>query len=88
MLRRDAGDQRGDRRGQQVVGRVSGILGVFVLGFLLVTPPVFGFVYDVTGNYDAAFMGFIALAAVLLLLVPMIRMQPKAAYDVPQPEAA
>ena len=63
--------------GPQVVGRVSGILGFVVLVALLITPPIFGLIFDWTGDYDAAFLSFAALAMSLLLAVPYLRMQPK-----------
>jgi MFS family permease len=75
--------------GQHVVGRITGIISVAVLCVMLVTPPIFGLIYDLTGNYDAIFLAFTLLAVSLMLLVPYIRMQPKlAAAPVTQPGAA
>jgi MFS family permease len=65
--------------GQHVVGRVSGILSFVVLLGLLATPPVFGLVFDVTGNYDAGFLAVALLAMGTMLLVPYLRVQPEAA---------
>jgi MFS family permease len=67
--------------GQRVVGRVSGILGFVVLCVLLATPPVFGLAFDLTGNYDAVFLIFAVLAVATMLLVPYLRLQPKAELE-------
>jgi MFS family permease len=61
------------------VGRVSGLMTVVILGALLATPPLFGLIFDVTGDYDAIFIAFAALAATTMLIVPYLRLQPKAA---------
>lgn len=62
--------------GQRVIGKVSGLLNLTVLCVLLVTPPLFGLIFDRTGNYDMAFMGFAGLAALALLAVQRLRLQP------------
>jgi len=62
--------------GQRVVGRVSGLLNMFVLSALLATPPLFGRIFDMTGSYAVIFTIFTALAIAALALVPYIRMQP------------
>ena len=63
--------------GSRVVGRVAGLLNLFVLAALLATPPLFGRIFDVTGSYALIFAIFTALAAATLLLVPSIRLQPR-----------
>jgi MFS family permease len=73
--------------GQQVVGRVSGVLTFVVLIGLLVTPPIFGRIFDRTGNYDAAFLAFAALALGLVLLVPYLRTQPDREGVAPEGQA-
>ena len=65
--------------GQSVVGRITGILSLVVLCALLSTPPMFGLIYDLTGNYDAIFTAFAGLAIVIMLLVPHLRLHPKEA---------
>lgn len=64
--------------GVEIVGRVAGLLTMFVLGALLSTPPLFGLIFDLTGSYNAIFLIFSALAAGALLLVPYMRLQAKA----------
>lgn len=63
--------------GQHVVGRVTGILSLVVLCALLATPPLFGLVHDLTGDYDAIFLVFALLAVGIMLLVPAMRLSPK-----------
>lgn len=65
--------------GGQVIGKVSGLLNLVVLCALLVTPPLFGFLFDTTGSYDVAFSIFAGLAALSLLLIPYIRIGQPAA---------
>ena len=65
--------------GQKVVGRVSGTLNLLVLSALLATPPIFGLIFDLTGNYDAIFVTFVGLAVGTMLLVPYLRLHPKVA---------
>ncbi|MFM5929466.1 MAG: MFS transporter, partial [Novosphingobium sp.] len=59
--------------GREVVGRVGGMLNLVILSFLLVSPPLFGHIFDVTGSYDAIFLTFAGLAIFMLLLVPVVR---------------
>ena len=63
--------------GKNVVGRVSGLLNMVVLSALLITPSLFGLIFDLTGKYDAVFIFFTALVAATMLIVPNIRLQPK-----------
>ncbi|MCB2074719.1 MAG: MFS transporter [Novosphingobium sp.] len=65
--------------GERVIGRASGLIQVLVLAILLLTPPTFGLIFDLTGNYDAIFIVFTALAAGSLLLVPYLRLHPRVA---------
>lgn len=61
--------------GRAVVGRVGGLMNLAILSFLLLSPPLFGRIYDMTGSYDAIFMVFTGLALiVLLVLVPRVRL--------------
>lgn len=74
--------------GQNVVGRVSGVLNLVILCALLSTPPIFGRIFDMTGDYDAIFIIFAGLAVVTILAVPYIRLHPKGAeIDAPEPPA-
>ena len=65
--------------GRQVMGQVMGLMTLVVLCALLATPPLFGLIFDLTGDYDAIFVVFVALAAGTMLVVPHIRLHPKAA---------
>jgi predicted MFS family arabinose efflux permease len=61
--------------GARNVGRVFGLMTLVVMPISLVAPPVLGRIYDVTGNYDYGFIGFIALAlAAMFVLVSRLRM--------------
>jgi len=64
--------------GQRAVGRAMGLLSGTILGALLCTPPLFGFIFDVTGSYTGIFWTFSGLALATLLLVPAIRLHPRA----------
>lgn len=72
--------------GPHVVGRVSGILNLVVLGALLATPPIFGLIFDMTGSYDAIFVTFAALSLATMLLVPHMRL-PAAGGEPAEPNA-
>jgi MFS family permease len=63
--------------GDHIVGKASGLLQMFILVVLLLTPPAFGLIFDLTGNYDGIFIIFAALAAGSLLLVPYLRLHPR-----------
>lgn len=70
--------------GQHVVGRAMGLISMVSLCTLLATPPLFGLVFDLTGSYTGVLLTFAVLAATAVLLVPYIRMHPRA----PEPERA
>ena len=63
--------------GQRVVGRALGLLSGTILVALLATPPLFGLIFDLTGSYRGIFWTFAGLAAVALLWVPAMRLQPR-----------
>jgi MFS family permease len=61
--------------GQRVVGRAMGLLGPARLVASLATPPLFGWVFDVTGSYTAIFLVFSLLGLfAMVALVPFIRL--------------
>ena len=64
--------------GATVVGRVMGLLNVFTLAVMVVSPPLFGRIYDVTGSYALIFGTFAVLAVAAMLLVPHIRLEARA----------
>ena len=55
------------------LGRVSGLVTLATLPLNLAAPPVFGLIFDRTGSYDLALIGFICLSLLATLLVPHIR---------------
>lgn len=63
--------------GQRGVGRAMGLLSGAILLALLATPPLFGFIFDITGSYTGIFWTFSALALIALLWVPAIRLHPR-----------
>lgn len=65
--------------GQRAVGRAMGLLSGTILLALLATPPLFGFIFDVTGSYRSAFWTFGGIAVAALFLVPAIRLTPRQA---------
>ena len=65
--------------GQRIVGRAMGLLSGAILVAMLLTPPLFGLIFDVTGSYTAIFWTFAALAVIALLWVPTMRLTPRPA---------
>ncbi len=65
--------------GQQAVGRVMGMLSGTILVAMLATPPLFGFIYDLTGSYRGIFWTFCGLALAALLWLPAVRMHAREA---------
>ncbi len=63
--------------GQRAVGRAMGLLSGTILVVLLATPPLFGFIYDVTGAYTGIFWTFTGIALLAILWVPLIRLHPR-----------
>lgn len=63
--------------GREVVGRAGGMLNLLILSFLLCSPPLFGWIYDSTGDYDAIFMVFIGLAVLAMVMVRFVRLHPR-----------
>lgn len=69
--------------GERAVGRAMGLISMVTLCALLATPPLFGLIFDLTGNYSAIFLTFAALAVGAMLLVRYIRLAPR---DAPPPD--
>jgi MFS family permease len=63
--------------GQRAVGRAMGLLSGVILIALLMTPPLFGLISDLTGSYSGIYWAFSGLALVALLWVPAIRLHPR-----------
>lgn len=59
--------------GPENMGRSMGLMILIIMPFTLVAPPLFGWVYDFSGSYDHALLGYIALLLCTLALIAMIR---------------
>ena len=60
--------------GPENIGRVMGLMSLIIMLGTLLGPPIFGLVFDKTGSYDSAFLGYVLiLMLVMLLLVPSIK---------------
>ena len=59
--------------GAQNVGRVMGLMTLAIMPLNLVAPPLFGWIYDRTGSYDAALLLFVGMAGLAALTLPRIR---------------
>lgn len=59
--------------GRAIVGRVGGMLNFVLHSILLISPPLFGLIFDRTGSYEAIFLTFTALAVLAFLLVGFVR---------------
>jgi MFS family permease len=64
--------------GAAIVGRAMGLLTSVILLVLLATPPLFGLIFDLTGSYRGIFWTFCGVALATLLMVPRIRLTPRA----------
>lgn len=53
--------------GPNNIGRVMGLMSLFTMPFTLVSPPLFGWIYDWAGSYEYAFIGY---GILLILIVP------------------
>ena len=53
-------------------GRVMGLMSPILLPFNLLTPPLTGWIRDVTGAYHWAFVAFVALLCLAVLMIPLI----------------
>lgn len=56
-------------------GKVMGLMGTAILPLTLAGPPFAGWVFDSTGSYAGAFLGFIGVLLAALLLLPAIRIR-------------
>jgi MFS family permease len=63
--------------GERVVGKAYGLMSSVTLLSLMITPPLFGKVYDMTRSYSAIFMVFAGLAVVAMLAVAAMRLHPR-----------
>jgi sugar phosphate permease len=59
--------------GRQALGRVMGLMGLILLPFVMIAPPLGGYVFDQTGSYVPAFQGTLALFALAALATWLIK---------------
>lgn len=60
--------------GASRVGEVMGKMSLVIMPFSLIAPPLFGWVSDYTGSYSNAFMGYIMLLTLALLVLSQVQM--------------
>lgn len=63
--------------GQHAVGRAMGLLTGTILIAMLATPPLFGFIFDISGSYRGIFWVFAGIALAALVWLPRIRLHPR-----------
>lgn len=56
-------------------GRVMGLMNPVIMPLTLAGPPFAGWVFDSTGSYAGAFLGFIGVLLAALLVLPAIRLR-------------
>ncbi len=59
--------------GPEKMGRSMGLMGFIIMPFTLVSPPLFGWIYDHTGDYDQALIGYMVLLAFTLCVIALLR---------------
>lgn len=63
--------------GRAVVGKVSGLLGLALFVFNVFSPPLFGLIHDLFGNYDVVYLSYAVMTVAMILLLPAMRIDPK-----------
>ena len=67
--------------GVKQLGKIMGLMSLFIMPFTLSSPPLFGWAYDVSGSYNAALFGYTAMLGIALLLIANLqRLTTNAAY--------
>lgn len=59
--------------GVERIGKVMGAMSVIIMAFNLTSAPLFGWVYDRTGSYDGALLGYTGLLALAIVFVASLR---------------
>lgn len=59
--------------GAERLGKVMGLMTFIIMPFTLLSPPVFGRIFDQTGSYDNAFLGYMAMLVFALLMLTQLR---------------
>lgn len=60
--------------GPNKVGQMMGKMNLVIMPLTLLSPPLFGWVFDMTGSYSNAFMGYIVLTVVALILLTQMQL--------------
>lgn len=63
--------------GREITGRAMGLMSMVTLVALFSTPPLFGWIYDMSGSYAGIFVFFAGAALAAMLLVPLVRLTPR-----------
>lgn len=70
------------------LGQVMGIMTFVIIPFTLFSPPIFGRVFDVTGSYNNALLGYLGLIIFALLWLTRLQLVSSAAAEPTEAEAA
>ena len=67
--------------GPDQIGKMMGAMSFVIMPFTLLSPPIFGWVFDRTGSYDNAFIGYLVLLAFAMMLLSQLRIDQPEAVD-------
>ncbi|WP_373077555.1 MFS transporter [Zhongshania sp.] len=59
--------------GVNQLGKIMGLMSLFIMPFTLSSPPLFGWVFDTSGSYNVALYGYVSMLCVALLLIANLR---------------
>lgn len=62
--------------GAQRIGKIMGTMTLAIMPFTLLGPPVFGRVFDMTGSYGNALLGYIGLLTLALIAATQLKIRP------------
>jgi sugar phosphate permease len=65
--------------GPDQIGKMMGAMSFVIMPFTLLSPPIFGWVFDQSGSYDNAFIGYLVLLAFAMMLLAQLHI------DQPEP---
>ena len=63
----------GEFGGRELVGTMAGVSVAFLQVGIIIGPPIFGYIVDTTGSYQAAWQLLAILAAVAVALLVLVR---------------
>lgn len=61
--------------GPDRIGKMMGTMTLVIMPFTLFSPPIFGWVFDYTGSYDNAFIGYLGLLVFTMALSTQLRIR-------------